>query len=258
MRHQHRTVIAIAAALLVVSACSGDDNDGDDADGAATTTAVATTPATTTPGSTTPNTTPNTTAPAATAPVSTLAGEGGYCLLRREIDTFADSVDESQLADPELARQFFAHQLTLVEQSVGVAPPELAADIELYVTATNGVIAELESNDFNVLTADLSSFDTPEILAARQRLRDYDTAVCAIPNDPEDSSEDSSGFDLGSGPIVDQVVASLVESGFTDAEARCVFGELDFADPSVLTDASIGAAFVTCGIDEARLEEIGL
>jgi len=242
MRQQHRTLIAVAAAALLMSACSGSEGDSDAA-----------------AASTAPVTTALITAESpVTAPPTTSAGEGAYCLLRREVDLFSDSVDESELADPELARQFFAHQLTLVEQSVGVAPPELAADIDIYVTATNGVIAELESNDFNVLTADLSAFDTPEIVAARQRLRDYDTAVCSIPKDPEDSSEDSSGFDLGAGPIVDQFVASLVEAGFTDDEARCVFDQLDFADPGGLTDATIGAAFVACGIDEARLEEIGL
>ena len=52
-------------------------------------------------------------------------------------------------------------------------------------------------------------------------------------------------------------MASLVGAGFTDDEAACIFGEIDFASaPSLEDPAVISAIFDTCDISLERLAEI--
>jgi hypothetical protein len=61
------------------------------------------------------------------------------------------------------------------------------------------------------------------------------------------------------GSLRDQFVTYLVGCGFTQSEAGCLFGHLDFADPAVLAgdpDAML-PAFEACDIDADRMAEIG-
>lgn len=61
------------------------------------------------------------------------------------------------------------------------------------------------------------------------------------------------------GSLRDQFVTYLVGCGFTPTEGACLFDNLDFDDPAVLSGQSDAMlpAFDACDIDASRIAEIG-
>ena len=61
------------------------------------------------------------------------------------------------------------------------------------------------------------------------------------------------------GTIRDQAVLGLVEAGFAEAEANCLFENLDFTDPAALEDVTRVClkVFTDCGISLDRLAQLG-
>jgi hypothetical protein len=112
--------------------------------------------------------------------------------------------------------------------------------------------------DYDILNADLSVLDEDGAgQVATENISTYNEQVCGIADD-DDSSDDGSGFETGAGTIREQAVAELVNSGFTQAEAECVFDSFDFTDPDLGSDPSaMIEVFDECGIDLARLAELG-
>ena len=84
------------------------------------------------------------------------------------------------------------------------------------------------------------------------------TTTAGVPTTGVASCSQAPTFDAG-GSLRDQFVGYLIGCGFTPTESACLFDNLDFDDPAVLsgdTDAML-PAFQACDIDASRMAEIG-
>ena len=165
--------------------------------------------------------------------------------------------------DPEQLEATLTEMLELSDFAKQFAPPELAADIEISFEAFQDVADALEVVGYDFINADLSGLEDVDgsIEAANDRIEQYNVQVCGFDPaglDDVDSGDDDAAFDPAAGTIREQVIAGLVDEGFTADEAECLFDTIDFDDPGLLadTEALIGL-FSECGIGIERLAELG-
>ncbi len=184
-----------------------------------------------------------------------------WCVANRELDVVSDEFNDLFLAEPEALEAKLTEMLGLVEAAASIVPPELAGDVALSLTAMRQLETALIAADYDILNADLSVLDEDAAgQVANDNIEAYNEQVCGIIDDDDDSTDDDDddGFQAGAGTIRDQAVAELVDSGFTQPEAECVFDNIDFADPELGNDPNaMFTVFDDCGIDLTRLSELG-
>ena len=258
-------LIVLTASIVAVSACGG---GGDSSAGS--TTSVAAAPSTTesaAPDTTVPDTTiPDTTIPDTTTPgpapdsTPTYTGDAGseWCVAARDVEQASIAFDEVDFADPAAVRAAFEDMIPRMESALKFAPPELRTDVEQSLDSLKLLQEALIDVDYDFLNADLSVLD--ELDASTQAANDnidaYNEQVCGM-TVSGDSSDDGS-FDPSAGTIREQTIAELVNQGFTEEEAGCIFDGFDFTDPGFADDMeAIVAVFTACDIDLARLAELG-
>lgn len=218
-------------------------------------TAAPTSP-TTVPPTISPTTDPSTTVAATTAPTTAVVDLqfDDWCGLALAVEAATEGRDDVDFTDPVAVEAYVEPVAALMEQAVVLAPPEIAAAVALSAGNTLIIYDALSGNGFDMLTLDLSEIGVVEEGAdeATDAIETYNETVCGIP--PEVDEGDDDPIDLGTGSLRDLFVDQLVASGFTEVEAKCIFGELDFG--AEITDAAVEAAFDACGIDPRRLEEL--
>jgi hypothetical protein len=264
-----------AGRLLVVAillgACAGSDDDAASTTAASSattdappttpvTTPVASTAAPTTAPTTTPATTPTTTSTTAstTTPPTTVPEPrfDDWCGLAQAVEAITDGRDDVDFTDPEAVEEYVEPLAALMEQAIPLAPPEIADAVALSAGNTLTLYDALSANGFDVLTLDLAELGLDDAAAdeASEAIEAYNADACGIPPDADDDGDGDDPVDLGSGSLRDLFVDQLVAAGFTEVEALCIFGELDFVGE--VTDEEVEAAFEACGIGLDRLAEL--
>ena len=181
-----------------------------------------------------------------------------WCVAAQAIENAGNPFDDVDFTDPLAVEAAVTEMVGLFQAAATVAPPELADDVAISLQFIEGLAAALEDADWDLLTADLSMLEEDaESEAAEANIEAYNEAACGIAN-VDQPDEDPSSFDPLGGTVRDQAIAELVATGFTDAEATCVFDNLDFTDPEASADpAVIMGVFEACEIDLDRLAELG-
>lgn len=189
--------------------------------------------------------------------------DSAWCRAARDVQDASDALDadDFDFTDPATVEQAFGDMLTAIEGAIGSAPPEIAADVDTSYEGFLRLDEALATVDYDFLSADLSLLDEldDEMEAAGARIEQYNEDVCGIPSDStlDDTSADED-FDPSAGSIREQTIDELMTQGFTEAEAGCIFDEIDFTDPDLGSDMNaIVAVFDACGIDVERLAELG-
>ena len=158
------TLVACGLALLVLTGCSGGDDDKDAAPAASTAPAG-----------------PTTTARPAD-PTFTGQGSGEFCSLARTYtERFANV--RSPASSPAELRTLANEGRTAITQAANAAPPEIKADVQLIATTFSGLLAELEKANFDttkIAPAAFAPLQTPEFGRASQRFQAYSRDVCKI------------------------------------------------------------------------------
>jgi hypothetical protein len=262
----NKRISALAVAMLVLGACAG----GDDASSENTApTSVDDTIAeseTTMPSVTTPATEPSPSTTTDDQP--TFEGDAGsdWCVAAQEVEDASSVLDSVDFTDPAAVEAAFTDALGLMESAMQFAPPELQDDLDVTLDGFNQLRDALIAVDYDFLNADLSMLEDSDAImqTASDNIEAYNEQVCGIVADANITTDvtvpDGSGndFDPGAGTIRDQAIAELVASGFTEAEASCIFDNLDFTNPELANDmTAIVGVFDLCEIDLARLAEIG-
>jgi hypothetical protein len=234
--------IAVAVPALALAACSGDDGAADPA------------PTTSVPTTTTSTTVPPTTVPPTTEPADSYAE---WCAISVEAEErFGDS-NVFSVTDPDLLKAQLDELRRLTAQAGEVVPDEIADAWATTVQMSRLVQEAIADADYDVLTADFSALADLEADddAADDAIDAFNFEHCGIDITPDDDDDDD--FDVIDGSLKDQFIGALVDVGFTDDEALCVFGAYDFtAIDTPLEDAAIAAALEACGIPPDRLVEL--
>ncbi len=148
-------VIALSA-VLVLTACGGDDSD----DRAAPT--VATAPA------------------ATTSPTFTGTGSAQFCGLMNTYRARLTGINAAT-ATPAQVQQLATELGSAIQQAVAVAPPEIKPDVTLVAAAANDYLAELRRAGYDAKKLPPGAnqrFQAPDVQAAAGRLQAYDQTVC--------------------------------------------------------------------------------
>ena len=227
----HRVVLAL---LITMSACGGGLSYGDRAEESAAPVDSAVTDV-------------------GTADESTAA----WCGLAHSVDEAGARLDDADLADAVAVQAAFDEMSEKMRAASPVAPDEIADAVELSLDGFEKLRLSLAAAAWDFVSADLSRVDemSADLEAADAEIDAYNERVCATFIDGDDTE---AAAVPGNASISDQVVIALVDEGFSASEARCVVDNIDFADPNAASDANqVAPVFETCGIDLARLDDLG-
>lgn len=249
----HRNIATGAICLLgvavVVAACSGDDT-ADPTESSSVPTAP--------PDGSSPDTVatrdPTTTTVAAPAALTE------WCARAGEVRDVGDRFIGLDSVDPDVVHTAVSALNDAVIAAFAVAPAAIVDHVATQREFAERLDEVLAETDYDMLTADLSILDdyASDMDAARDAIRDYNVEFCGF-SEPaaEEPVDDEPGFDFGEGSLRDQFIAQLVDDGFTQDEAECIYGEIDFSDPaSYGDDEAVTEMFVACGLDLARISEL--
>jgi hypothetical protein len=183
-----------------------------------------------------------------------------WCGAAHAVDDAGLGFDAVDFTDPAAVEAAIDELVSSYDEASRVAPAEIRDDVATSFDGLRELRAQLAAVGYDFLDADLSVLEDSDgsIGAANARIERYNLDVCGIVPSGSDQAAGPGGFDPAAGTIRDQTIAQLVAAGFTQDEAGCIFDHLDFTDPTLGSDMTvIAGVFDTCGIDLARLGEIG-
>lgn len=186
--------------------------------------------------------------------------DSDWCNASRDIDVLGDDFDNVDFTNPEAVRDVYLTMNDAIRDAAPLAPPELADAVDTTLDGFDQLNDVLADVDYDILNADLAIIDEldAEMQAASDTIDAYNAEVCGIPIDTGDDGDDDSAFDPSAGTIRDQAVGELVNQGFTQEEAECIFDKLDLSDPNLGEDPNeMLVIFEECGIGLERLAELG-
>ena len=162
---------------------------------------------------------------------------------------------------PEQLQATIDEALTAMDTAIELAPDEIRSDVVTSAESFGLVAAEFERANYNVLDVDLGALDAiasdPKFEAADENLDAFFFNVCNQGDDPaldEDEDEDDS---IGDGTLRDQLITSLVATGFTEEEAECITENIDVLGDDLQDPEQLFALITTCGISPERLGQLG-
>ncbi len=207
-------------------------------------------------------------APVPTVDTSSAAaqvGSGDWCTAAQLIEDRFDNIELLGFTDPEALEAAYTDAYTIINQARAIAPPVIAADVDITIDGVEVLIAALDAADWNFLDVDLGVLDALDVPleTASYNIEKYNFDVCGIGEEPSepDIIDDPVGTDDDApltGTARDQVIQSLVGSGFTSEEAGCILDRIDFTDPEALADpTAFFDVFSDCGISLDRLSQLG-
>ena len=172
--------------------------------------------------------------------------DSAWCVSARESQEASDAIDAVDPNDPEAVKEAVTEMLAEAEGAAPLAPPDIAADVAESLETFRQLDAALASVEYDLVRADLTGI--ADDLSATERVDAYNAEVCGVDFGPEPTTSPS--MDLSSGSVRDQIVAGLVQQGFTEDEAECVLDSIDPAEAATMTEEEILAGvIVSCGID---------
>ncbi len=141
------TIVLVVAALAVLGACGGDDDDGDTSSG---------------PTSTTP---------------SGFSGEGSgdFCKLARDYSAQITTVG-ANVTNPAQLKTVLDEVEPAVRKAVSEAPEEIKADVQYLADAFKKISDSLDSGQ----QLDIATLSDPQFQVAADRVTRYGREVCAI------------------------------------------------------------------------------
>lgn len=195
------------------------------------------------------------------------SGDPGWCAAARKVQEASLAMDVIDPTDPEAVEAAITLMLERAEAAAPLAPPELVADVGASLELMRRLDAALAEVGYDFVRADLSGvLDGGASSAANDRIEEYNAERCGLtlPGGEDGEDGDPGGhtdgpvFDPADGPVRDQTIALLVDEGFTEDEAACLFDHIDLSDPDFATDEERLVQLVeTCGLDVERLMELG-
>ena len=215
-----------------------------------------------------PTSAPAEPAPGAAEAIRAVAEADNWCEAANAVEEGTGALDTLTFGDPVQLEQGLTQALAVITLSKRLVPPEIADEVDQTVEAFTTLVTALEDVDWMFIDLDLGiieEFDGPMELAT-YNIEYYNFTECGIGEDPGqppvinddgtvEGSDDAPEFE---GTIRDQAVLGLVEAGFTEAEANCLFANLDFTNPEALADTTaLLSVFADCGISLDRLAQLG-
>lgn len=158
---------------------------------------------------------------------------GDYCTLQTEQQALADAFNP--LGDSESVEEFYSRLPDLLDQAILLVPEDLKEDFAAVRFATVQAVALLEQSDWNFIAVSSqlqSLYETPEVVAATERIEAYELEFCSTEVD-DDASTDDGSTDGGEGTASGGDDDGSTEGGSTGGGEGTAAGGGDdeFANP---------------------------
>ncbi len=192
---------------------------------------------------------------------SDVAAWCGAARLVREASLAMDLIDPT---DADAVEAAITQMVDRSADAAPLAPDEISDDVATSLATMRRLEAAHADVDYELLRADLSAVVAGGGSAeADDRIEAFNAEHCGFTVDATDDAvadptDDGRVFDPADGPLRDQSIALLVEEGFTEDEAACIFDNIDLSDPNLVNDEEeLLALVVTCDLDVERLAGLG-
>ena len=236
----------VAALALVGASCGGDDDATDDAGAADTSSEDADSGDNDDAG-------------------NDDAGNDEWCDLVESAEFDTPQLDDLDINDPESVENAFQEVVDLMEEAADRAPDEIEDDVELLVDQAKTFFEALKDADFNFLDVDQAALENTEADAASDRIDEFcgfdsDDATSDTGDGATDDTGDTGGDLSGEGTVRDELLRQFTAMGMSEDQANCLVDNLDMDevvanganDPSMFLDL-----FETCDINLAELQPPG-
>ena len=181
-----------------------------------------------------------------------------FCVAAEEVEDSLASLGVLGTT-PEQVRVALDEAQTAMDTAIELAPDEIAVDVEKSAEAFGLIAAEVERAEYNMLDVDLGALDEidtdPEFAAASENLDLFLFNECDLGEDPA-LVEQQTDATIGEGTVGEQLIAGLVEAGFTEAEAECITENVDSLEDDLQDPEKLLAVFTSCGIPLERLAQL--
>jgi len=215
-----------------------------------------------------PTSAPTESDPGAAEAIRAVAQADNWCEAAAVVDKGAEALDTLFFGDPVVLEQGLTQALAVMTASARLVPNEIADDLDQTIEGLGALVTALDDVNWTFVDLDLSIIEELDgaMEVATYNIEAYNFTECGIGLDPglppviaeDGTTEGSDDLPEFEGTIRDQAVLGLVESGFGEAEANCLFENLDFTDPAALEDVTaLLEVFTDCGISLDRLAQLG-
>ncbi|MCO4833632.1 MAG: hypothetical protein KC481_08230 [Acidimicrobiaceae bacterium] len=215
-----------------------------------------------------PTSAPTESDPGAAKAIRAVAQADNWCEAAAVVDEGVEALDTLFFGDPVVLERGLTQALAVMTASARLVPNEIADDLDQTIEGFGALVTALEDVNWTFIDLDLGIIEElgGAMEVATYNIEAYNFTECGIGLDPglppviaeDGTTEGSDDLPEFEGTIRDQAVLGLVEAGFTEAEANCLFENLDFTDPAVLEDVTaLLEVFTDCGISLDRLAQLG-
>ena len=215
-----------------------------------------------------PTSAPTESDPGAAKAIRAVAQADNWCEAAAVVDEGVEALDTLFFGDPVVLERGLTQALAVMTASARLVPNEIADDLDQTIEGFGALVTALDDVNWTFVDLDLSIIEELDgaMEVATYNIEAYNFTECGIGLDPglppviaeDGTTEGSDDLPEFEGTIRDQAVLGLVEAGFTEAEANCLFENLDFTDPAVLEDVTaLLEVFTDCGISLDRLAQLG-
>jgi hypothetical protein len=214
--------------------------------------------------------------PPATAPAeedvaaAAPADLSAWCSAAELLQEAALAMDTIDPTDPDAVEAAITRMIDRTVDAAPLAPDEISEDVATSLATLRLLDAALIDVDYEIVRADLTAVVAGGGSAdADDRIAAFNAEHCGFPDRTADGDaagevadaaggdgevDDGEVFDPADGPLRDQSIALLVEEGFTEEEAGCIFDNIDLTDPDLANDEErLLELVVTCDLDVERL-----
>ena len=215
-----------------------------------------------------PTSAPTESDPGAAKAIRAVAQADNWCEAAAVVDEGVEALDTLFFGDPVVLERGLTQALAVMTASARLVPNEIADDLDQTIEGFGALVTALDDVNWTFVDLDLSIIEElgGAMEVATYNIEAYNFTECGIGLDPglppviaeDGTTEGSDDLPEFEGTIRDQAVLGLVESGFGEAEANCLFENLDFTDPAALEDVTaLLEVFTDCGISLERLAQLG-
>ena len=215
-----------------------------------------------------PTSAPTESDPGAAKAIRAVAQADNWCEAAAVVDEGVEALDTLFFGDPVVLERGLTQALAVMTASARLVPNEIADDLDQTIEGFGALVTALDDVNWTFVDLDLSIIEELDgaMEVATYNIEAYNFTECGIGLDPglppviaeDGTTEGSDDLPEFEGTIRDQAVLGLVEAGFTEAEANCLFENLDFTDPAALEDVTaLLEVFTDCGISLDRLAQLG-
>ncbi len=154
--------------------------------------------------------------------------------------------------DAEAMQEMLADAEANLAQAVNIAPESLRADFQIVLESSMSMVTELAENDGDFSALDTTSFESPEFVAAAERVDRYNVEVCGY--DATTATAPAVDPSTMTATLESMLAPLQAQMNLSDEQITCLSEKMasSMTDSEGVPDMSaVMTYFAECGIDPA-------